>query len=116
MQCAPVELTPWMDLERHRGTLALLNKNSRHGSRMCICVPPHTTCLLNCRRCYDDLTPHLLWKEVLNAVEVYYRALLSNFLVEATHGRVARVGACLHAPALAAGEIKRVADFTPRTA
>ena len=31
MPCAPVDLTPWMDLERHR--VALLNKNSRHGSR-----------------------------------------------------------------------------------
>ena len=28
MPCAPVDLTPWMDLERHR--VALLNKNSRH--------------------------------------------------------------------------------------
>ena len=34
MPCAPVDLTPWMDLERHR--VALLNKNSRHGSTMCI--------------------------------------------------------------------------------
>ena len=40
MPCALVDLTPWMDLERHR--VALLNKNSRHGSTMCIRVPPHT--------------------------------------------------------------------------
>ena len=32
--------------------------------------------------------------------EVCYCALSSIFAVEATHGRVARVGACLHAPAL----------------
>ena len=32
MPCAPVDSTPWMDLERHR--VALLNKNSRHGSTM----------------------------------------------------------------------------------
>ena len=49
MPCALVDSTPWVDLERHRGWL---NKNSRHGSKMCICkVPPHTpTCY--CRRRY----------------------------------------------------------------
>ena len=40
MPCAPVDLTPWMDLERHR--VALLNKNSRHGSTMCIRTTANT--------------------------------------------------------------------------
>ena len=47
MPCAPVDLTPWMDLERHR--VALLNKNSRHGSTMCIRTTAHTC---YCRRRY----------------------------------------------------------------
>jgi hypothetical protein len=38
---------PWMDLERHR--VALLNKNSRHGSTMCIRTTAHTC---YCRRRY----------------------------------------------------------------
>ena len=41
MPCAPVDSTPWMDLERHR--VALLNKNSRHGSTMST---------IHCRRRY----------------------------------------------------------------
>ena len=40
MPCAPVDSTPWMDLERHR--VALLNKNSRHGSTMCIRTTANT--------------------------------------------------------------------------
>ena len=49
MPCAPVDSTPWMDLERHR--VALLNKNSRHGSTMCIRTTAHRhTCY--CRRRY----------------------------------------------------------------
>ena len=47
MPCAPVDSTPWMDLERHR--VALLNKNSRHGSTMCIRTTAHTC---YCRRRY----------------------------------------------------------------
>ena len=48
MPCAPVDsTTPWMDLERHR--VALLNKNSRHGSTMCIRTTAHTC---YCRRRY----------------------------------------------------------------
>ena len=47
MPCAPVDLTPWKDLERHR--VALLNKNSRHGSTMCIRTTAHTC---YCRRRY----------------------------------------------------------------
>ena len=42
-----VDSTPWMDLERHR--VALLNKNSRHGSTMCIRTTAHTC---YCRRRY----------------------------------------------------------------
>ena len=40
MPCAPVDLTPWMDLERHR--VALLNKNSRHGSRCADVLHPES--------------------------------------------------------------------------
>ena len=47
MPCAPVDSTPWMDLERHR--VALFNKNSRHGSTMCIRTTAHTC---YCRRRY----------------------------------------------------------------
>ena len=47
MPCAPVDSTPWMDLERHR--VALLNKNSRHGSTMCTRTTAHTC---YCRRRY----------------------------------------------------------------
>ena len=47
MAYAPVDSTPWMDLERHR--VALLNKNSRHGSTMCIRTTAHTC---YCRRRY----------------------------------------------------------------
>ena len=47
MACAPVDSTPWMDLERHR--VALFNKNSRHGSTMCIRTTAHTC---YCRRRY----------------------------------------------------------------
>ena len=48
MPCAPVDLTPWMDLERHR--VALLNKNSRHGSTMSTIRTTAHTCY--CRRRY----------------------------------------------------------------
>ena len=48
MPCAPVDSTPWMDLERHR--VALLNKNSRHGSTMSTIRTTAHTCY--CRRRY----------------------------------------------------------------
>ena len=48
MACAPVDSTPWMDLERHR--VALLNKNSRHGSTMSTIRTTAHTCY--CRRRY----------------------------------------------------------------
>ena len=48
MPCAPVDLTPGMDLERHR--VALLNKNSRHGSTMSTIRTTAHTCY--CRRRY----------------------------------------------------------------
>ena len=48
MPCAPVDSTPWMDLERHR--VALPNKNSRHGSTMSTIRTTAHTCY--CRRRY----------------------------------------------------------------
>ena len=48
MPCAPVDSTPWMDLERHR--VALFNKNSRHGSTMSTIRTTAHTCY--CRRRY----------------------------------------------------------------
>ena len=71
MQCAPVELTPWMDLERHRGTLALLNKNSRHGSRMCICTTSHNLLLSAALRRSD--TPSSLDSEFRNSLDSEFR-------------------------------------------
>ena len=53
MPCAPVDSTPWMDLERHRGWL---NKNSRHGSTMCIHTYHRTHLLLSAA--LHDLTPN----------------------------------------------------------
>ena len=49
MQCAPVDSTPAPQ------RLALLNKNSRHGSTMCIHTTSHTNLLLSAA--LHDLTP-----------------------------------------------------------
>ena len=55
MPCAPVDSTPWMDLERHR--VALLNKNSRHGSTMCMYHLTHQPATVVFSAALHDLTP-----------------------------------------------------------
>ena len=71
MPCAPVDSTPAQQ------RLALLNKNSRHGSTMCI----HTTSLPNLllSAALHDLTPHLLSIASSGSPECRMRCAIAHF-------------------------------------
>ena len=102
MQCAPVDSTPAPQ------RLALLNKNSRHGSTMRIHVrtTAHTPATVRGATGYSDPPAFSRWRvqEALNAVLGVILRTFEHFVVEATHGRVARGGVlarCTPGPALA---------------
>ena len=71
MQCAPVDSTPAPQ------RLALLNKNSRHGSTMCIHTTSHTNLLLSAA--LHDLTPHLLSIASSGSPECRMRCAIAHF-------------------------------------
>ena len=75
MPCAPVDSTPWMDLERHRGWRC--STRTAAMAPRCAYVPPHTTCYLSAA--LHDLTPHLLSIASSGSPECRMRCAIAHF-------------------------------------
>ena len=75
MACAPVDSTPWMDLERHRGWRC--STRTAAMARRFACTTSHTNLLLSAA--LHDLTPHLLSIASSGSPECRMRCAIAHF-------------------------------------
>ena len=75
MAYAPVDSTPWMDLERHRGWRC--STRTAAMAPRCACTTSHTNLLLSAA--LHDLTPHLLSIASSGSPECRMRCAIAHF-------------------------------------